>query len=60
MMDEYNWIPIPKEVAERPTEDDLAQAVLGGPKGCPELPAAPLTKREKEQNLFTGEPGHVA
>jgi hypothetical protein len=45
---------------ERPTEDDLARAALGGPKGSPELPAAPLTKREAEQNSPNDDPGHVA
>jgi hypothetical protein len=52
--------PIPRRIEDRPTEDDLAQAALGGPKGSPELPPAPLTKTEKEQNLFSDEPGHVA
>ena len=42
------------------TEDDLARAALGGPKGSPELPPAPLTKTEEEQNMFPDEPGHVA
>jgi hypothetical protein len=45
---------------DRPTEDDLARAALGGPKGSPELPPAPLTKTEAEQNLPNDEPGHVA
>jgi hypothetical protein len=47
-------------VEDRPTEDDLAQASLGGPKGSPELPAAPMIKREREQILPNDEPGHVA
>jgi hypothetical protein len=59
-MDEYNEIPIPKPLEERPTEDDLAQAALGGPKGSPALPPAPMTKREKEQTLPNDDPGHVA
>jgi hypothetical protein len=59
-MDEYNAIPIPKPVEKRPTEDDLAQAALGGPKGSPELPPAPLTKREEEQLLPNDDAGHVA
>ena len=49
---------IPSE--ERPTEDDIAQASLGGPKGNPDLTPAPLTRREKEQMLPNDEPGHVA
>jgi hypothetical protein len=56
----YNSLPVRRPVEERPTEDDLAQAALGGPKGNLALPPAPLTKAEQEQNLFTDEPGHVA
>ena len=58
--DEYNTIPIPPRTEDRPTEDDLVRATLGGPKGSPELPPAPLTKTEDEQNLPNDEPGHVA
>ena len=50
----------PKRVEDRPSEDDLAQAELGGPKGSRRLPAAPLTKQEEEQNLPNDDPGHVA
>lgn len=45
---------------DRPTEDDVARASLGGPKGSPELPPAPLTDQEKEQMLPNNDPGHVA
>jgi hypothetical protein len=45
---------------DRLTEDDMAQAALGGPKGSPELPPAPLTKTEREQNSPNDDPGHVA
>jgi hypothetical protein len=58
--DEYNAIPIPPRTEDRPTEDDLARAALGGPKGSPELPPAPLTKTEDEQNSPNDDPGHVA
>jgi hypothetical protein len=58
--DEYNTIPIPPRTEDRPTEDDLARAALGGPKGSPELPPAPLTKTEDEQNSPNDDPGHVA
>jgi hypothetical protein len=54
---------MPKPKAEREqrfTEDELAQAKLGGPKGSPELPPAPLTKQEAEQTLPNDDPGHVA
>jgi hypothetical protein len=56
----YNVLPIPKPVEERPTEDDLARAALGGPKGAPELPPNPLTKKEREQTLPNDDEGHVA
>jgi hypothetical protein len=52
--------PRPPQVDDRPTEDDLAQAALGGPKGSRDLPPAPLTRQEEEQNLPNDEPGHVA
>jgi hypothetical protein len=52
--------PIPQRVEDRPTEDDLARQALGGPKGSPELPPAPLTKTEEEQTFPNDDPGHVA
>jgi hypothetical protein len=55
-----NRLPAGGRSEDRPTEDDLARAALGGPKGSPELPPAPLTKTEAEQNLPNDEPGHVA
>jgi len=58
--DEYNAVPIPKRIDDRPTEDDLARRSLGGPKGDNSLPPAPLTKTEEEQNLPNDDPGHVA
>lgn len=45
---------------ERPTEDDLARAALGGPKGAASLPPAPLTRQEEEQMSRSNDPGHVA
>ena len=45
---------------ERTTEDDDALRELGGVKGSPELPPAPLTKQEAEQTPKTIDPGHVA
>ena len=50
----------PQRSQDRPTEDDIAQAELGGVKGSPKLPPAPLTKQEAEQMLPNDEPGHVA
>ena len=52
-------VPIRKPVDDRPTEDDLARAALGGPKGSPKPPPAPLTKQEEEQTLPNDDPGHV-
>jgi hypothetical protein len=54
----YNSIPIPKDVSERPSEDDLAREALGGVKGSPDLPPAPLTKKEKEQEPIKDQPEH--
>jgi hypothetical protein len=56
----YNQLPIPKRTEDRPTEDALAQAALGGPKGAPDLPPAPLTKNEEEQTLPNDDPGQTA
>jgi hypothetical protein len=56
----YNSLPIPQWHEDRPTEDDLARASLGGPKGSLKLPPAPLTKIEREQMSPNDEPGHVA
>jgi hypothetical protein len=54
-------MPKPKaEQVKRQTEDEIVRAKLGGPKGSPELPSAPLTKREDEQTPPHNEPGHVA
>jgi len=48
------------ERVERTTEDDDALRELGGVKGSPELPPAPLTKQEAEQTPKKIDPGHVA
>jgi hypothetical protein len=56
----YNSIPISKSIDKRPTEDDLTQTSLGGPRGSTTLSPAPLTKQEKEQNSPNDDPGHVA
>ena len=37
------------------TEDKIAQERLDGPKGTRELPAAPLTKQEREQTVANDE-----
>ncbi|MBX9826319.1 MAG: hypothetical protein K2Y27_15175 [Xanthobacteraceae bacterium] len=45
---------------QRKTEDQMALEKLGGVKGSPELPPAPLTKQEAEQIPPVDDPGHVA
>ena len=52
--------PISRRIEDRLTEDELARRALGGPKGSPELPPAPLTKTEEEQTFPNDDPGHVA
>jgi len=44
----------------RPTEDDLAQAHLGGPRGAPELPPAKMTPQRKKKTPNNLDPGHAA
>ena len=45
---------------ERPSEDELARASLGGVKGSRKLTPAPMTQQEAEQTSPNDEPGHVA
>jgi hypothetical protein len=49
---------------EHPTEDDVAQANLGGPRGSPELKSGELTPRQRKVQMPTGggskPPGHTA
>jgi hypothetical protein len=45
---------------ERPTEDDIAQARLGGPRGARELGAAPLVPQQAENMPPPVGGGHVA
>lgn len=45
---------------ERPTEDDIARARLGGPRGAPELGEAPLVPQAREQIPRKIDGGHVA
>lgn len=48
---------------DRPSEDDVAQARLGGPRGAPELPPAPMTRQRRiktpEAHTEPGS-GHIA
>lgn len=46
---------------DRPTEDDIARAALGGPKGSRELPPAEMTpQRKKKMPESDFDPGHPA
>jgi hypothetical protein len=45
---------------ERPTEDQIARARLGGPRGAPELGQAPLSPQAREQTPRKIDDGHVA
>ena len=46
--------------ADRPTEDDVARAHLGGPRGAPELDPPPMTRLRRIKTPANGEPGHTA
>lgn len=46
---------------ERPTEDDIARAHLGGTRGSPDLPDAPMTpQRAKKTPAIIPRGGHTA
>lgn len=45
---------------ERPTEDDVARATLGGTRGNAQLGAAPMTPQREKKTPAHYEPGHVA
>jgi hypothetical protein len=45
---------------ERPTEDQIARARLGGPRGAPELGQAPLPRQAREQLPGDIDDGHVS
>jgi hypothetical protein len=44
----------------RPSEDDIAQARLGGPRGAPELKPATMTPQRKKKTPDNVDPGHTA
>ncbi len=44
----------------RPSEDDLAQAHLGGPRGAPKLKPAKMTPQRKKKTPEDFDPGHTA
>jgi hypothetical protein len=45
---------------EPPTEDQIAQARLGGPRGDPKLGAAPMVRQQGENTPRHIDDGHVA
>jgi len=45
---------------ERPTEDAIAQARAGGPRGAPQLGAAPMVRQQGENTPQPIDDGHVA
>jgi hypothetical protein len=45
---------------QRPSEDDLAQANLGGPRGARELAPAKMTPQRKKKTPDDFDPGHTA
>jgi hypothetical protein len=49
-----------KPGGDRPTEDDIAQARLGGPRGSPELPPAKMTPQRKKKTPDDIDPGQTA
>jgi len=52
----------PEREADRPTEDDIAQANLGGTRGSKDLKPAKMTPRQKKDIPPEGgyDPGHTA
>lgn len=51
---------LPPQEAVRPSEDDIATAALGGPRGAPELPPAPMTRQRRIKTPpGDTEPGHT-
>lgn len=52
----------PEHSADRPTEDDMAQASLGGTRGSKDLEPAKMTRRQKQNMPSDGgyDPGHTA
>ena len=45
---------------DRPTEDDIAQARLGGPRGARELKPAKMTPQAEKNTPEDDDPGHTA
>ena len=43
-----------------PSEDDIAQARLGGQRGAPELAPAKMTPQREKKTPDASDPGHTA
>jgi hypothetical protein len=55
--------PKSEQSDERLTEDEIAQAALGGPRGAKELKPAKLTKEQRKTEMpleRNDDPGHTA
>ncbi|HVT28441.1 MAG TPA: hypothetical protein VHE81_10550 [Lacipirellulaceae bacterium] len=52
----------PEHNADRPTEDDIARASLGGTRGSKDLAPGKMTRRQKQDMPPEGgyDPGHTA
>jgi hypothetical protein len=50
-----------RDLRDRPSEDDVAQDRLGGPRGAAELKPAPMTRQRRIKTPENDpEPGHTA
>jgi hypothetical protein len=52
--------PKSERIVDRPTEDDIAQAELGGPRGAAELTPVKLKRKTGTPPESDGDPGHTA
>jgi hypothetical protein len=52
--------PKAERIADRPTEDDIAQAALGGSRGSMELKPAKPKRKTKLPLERDDDPGHTA
>ena len=49
--------PKSEQDPNRPSEDDIARAALGGPKGAEELKPAEMTSQRKKKTPLDGDGG---
>jgi hypothetical protein len=52
--------PKSERIEDRPTEDDIAQAALGGPRGSAKLEPAKPERKSKIPPDRDDDPGHTA